>query len=573
MKITISETGKIGKGEMGLFLDDINYAIDGGLNAEMLENRNFEATVYQKGGFAACGDHGWTPYPAEGSAALKVKTDRPLHLENPHYMRVVANADGAGMRNRAYGGLTLRRGTEYEISFFVRSYEDKNTAYVGAIGEKTLFEKKVKIKPDGKWRRYSFKCKSKADVSGAEFHFTLAKAGMVHADCFSMRPVNAILKLFRRDLIALIEELKPRFLRFPGGGVVAEYRWKGSVGGRDLRRHFPNCHAAGSAALAHYGQTLDLGFYEYFRLAEYLGAQPIPALPVGECGEETETYVQDALDLIEFANGSADTMWGSLRAELGHPVPFHLSAIALGSAEQAGSEEARKRIEIVASAIRAKDEKIKLLTPSDEKEEGHVREVRLVLPPDELQNATIAQLGDDEETHVVYAAAGATEGRLSSALAEAALLTELENAAVCGARTYAPLFARDGYAQTPALIRFDGSRAFGTPSYYVQKLFSLYTGANILHAQADASLPVSATEQEGVTYVKAVNLSDDPVEAEVEGEHDFGALNRVILIEGDPAACNTASEPTKIAARDVAPAAPRTALLPPHSFCVLVFRK
>ena len=182
MKIEISEQGKIPvkAGGTGLFFEDLNYGLDGGLYAEMLENRNFEAKdvhgewdkyiVEDDGGYA------WSPYPSGADVALKVKTDRPLFPENPHYMRVVTSAPMQGVCNKAYDGLYLKRKMGYKVSFYARSYSYKGKALVQVrLGGEVLLEKKVKIKPDGHWKKYAFRLKCKKEADGASFCFLLSK--------------------------------------------------------------------------------------------------------------------------------------------------------------------------------------------------------------------------------------------------------------------------------------------------------------------------------------------------------------------------------------------------------------
>ncbi|MDE7158877.1 MAG: carbohydrate binding domain-containing protein, partial [Clostridiales bacterium] len=296
MKINISQEDKIAVNgrTVGLFLEDLNYALDGGLYAEMLENRNFEAkNVWGKWDNYLVEDDGryaWEAYPKGANVAMKVKTDRALFTENPHYLRIETSEDGAGIKNKAYDGIYLTKDTGYKISFFVRSYNYKGAATVGVYQNGApLLQKKVKIKADGEWHRFAFRLKSKTDAEKAEFAFTLNKCGIVHVDCFSMMPENAVLGVFRRDLVSYMNELKPAFLRFPGGCVVEgnnlanRYLWKNSIGQVERRKqnwnrwavHATDEHNGFRSEFSHYGQTLGVGYYEYFRLCEYLGAKPL----------------------------------------------------------------------------------------------------------------------------------------------------------------------------------------------------------------------------------------------------------------------------------------------------------
>ncbi len=581
MKVFISENSMIPAKQsgFGISLEDVNYAFDGGLYAEMLENRNFEAKEVKADGdrvlVAAGGTYGWEPWPKGADVALKLKTDRPLFAEAPHYMRVVAGADGVGMQNRAYGGMTVKKGVAYRLTFFVRSYDYKDCAFVGLWKEgEPIAVKRVKIKPNGKWTHYELKLKCNADVEGVNFAFVLRKAGMVHANDFSLMPEDAILGVFRRDLLDLLKEMKPKFLRFAGGHIpgcaLAPYAWKDSVSRPERRRQLFNPWAI--KGQPHYGQTLGLGYFECLRLAEYLGAYPVPTvmLPdVPASDPEFEACVQDLLDLVEFANGDKDTMWGSLRDELGHSAPFGVKWIAV---EDGVSEEV---LSAFAARVRRMGD-VKLVLPASE---GDLVWQRLHAPAEELMKEIVPP----QKKCFLELSAAAKEGEISpasatwqGALAEAACLISLErNADMVPFKSFAPLLARINFARrTPALIWFDGSTSFCSPSYDVQKLFSLYTGDLIVQAEAEENfVRASASEQDVFTIVKLANLSGESVEAEVEGDFEFGSLTRVIRMEGDLAAFNSLEEPAKLRARDVAPAAPRSAILPPHSFSVLIFRR
>ncbi len=654
MKITISSENKVPvkAGGVGLFFEDLNYDLDGGLYAEMLENRNFEAKdvhgEWDRYIVDADGGYAWSAYPKEGSAALKIKTDRPLFFENPHYMRVVANEDGAGMKNKAYDGLYIKAGMEYRGSFYVRSYEYKGGVLI-RIGKDgaVIFEKKFKVRADGKWHRITYKFKAKADMDRADFIFALKKAGLVHADCFSLMPSNAVLGVFRRDLAELMREMKPGFLRFPGGCVVEgnslqnRYLWKESVGPVERRRHNWNrwaVHATGPdnnfrSEFSHYGQTLGVGFYEYFRLCEWLGAKPLPVVSVGIACQymstefvplespELETYIQEALDLVEFATGGPDTVWGSLRAELGHPEPFPLEYLGVGNEQweaepvqkdtgKPAANEFYKRFELFERRIHEKYPSLKIVgTVGPTVDTDSHRSAWKWTLENLKANPNFVYCSDEHfyvspewlYSHVnvydsypreglVYAGEYAAHVPGSGcalfnapqancwegALAEAAFMTGMErNADVVVMKSYAPLFGRLGYTQwSPDLIWFDGKSAYGSANYYVQLLYSLYTGDVSYKVATDAEKTyASATERDGFTYVKVVNASEGTLEAEVDADYDFGALNRIIRMEGELGDYNTIEEPKKIIPKDVAPTASRTVTLPPHSFSVLVFRK
>ena len=635
------------EGTIGLFIEDVNFALDGGLNAEMLENPSFEAKdVYGKWDnyiVTPDGGYAWEVFPAGSDASLKIRTDRALFPENPHYMRLVTTKAGVGMKNKAFDGIYLTKGMKYRVSFYARSYDYKGAAFVGVYqGGVSVLGKKVSLKADGKWHRYQITLKSKVSLEKGEFAVTLLKSGSVHFDFFSMLPENAVLGIFRRDLVNYMKELRPAFLRFPGGCVVEgnnlenRYLWKNTLNIKERRKHNWNrwaVHATDESnnfrsAFSHYGQTLSIGYYEYFRLCEYLGAKPLPVVSVGIACQymstqfvpldspELEVYIQEALDVVEFALGGTETVWGSVRAEMGHPEPFPLEYLGVGNeqwlAEINGkSNEFYKRFEIFEKRIHEKYPDLKIIgtvgptvgTPSHESAWKWTREnlesdPNFVYASDEhfyvspewlYQN--VHMYDDYPREAKVYAGEYAAHVPGSGcalfnapqancwegALAEAAFMTGMEqNADVVVMASYAPLFARLGYTQwSPDLIWFDGKDSYATANYHVQKLFSCYQGDLVLPTTADEKLKLyaSAVEREGAVFVKAVNASDTEQEVEIEGDFDFGSLTRILRLEGELKDFNTMEEPDKIAPLEVAPSSERSALLPPRSVSVLVFMK
>ncbi len=642
MKITLSQEHSVpvAAGGLGIFFEDINYAADGGLYAELLENRNFEAKrAHGKiGAFLAEQDGGyaWEAYPAGASVACKVKDDRPLYAENPHYLRVVTQAEKCGVRNKAYDGIFLKKGDVLRLSFWVRSYDLRGFARAGVYtATGAVFEVKAKLRADGKWHRYAYRVRAKADCAGAAFAFTLDKPGAVHIDAFSLMPENAVFGVFRRDLAVLLKELRPGFVRFPGGCVVEgnslanRYQWKCSVGQPERRKHNWNRWAVHGASregdfcsqFSHYGQTLGIGYYEYFRLCEYLGAKPLPVLGLGIACQymsdeavalddpALEAYIQEALDVVEFANGGTDTVWGRVRAEMGHPEPFGLEYLGLGNEQwETAQSDFYRRFALFSARVREKYPDIKIIgtvgpdtdTPRSKDawkwtRNALAKDANFVYASDEHFYAPPGWLYDHVGMYDEYPRAGKVyvgeyaahiEGKANclspegnvweGALAEAAFMTGTErNADVVVMKSYAPLLARIGYTQwSPDLIWFDACRAFGSVNYHVQKMYSLYTGDVSYKAVSDAAgVYVSATSSGDLTYVKAVNATDKEVAAEVEGDFAFGDMLRIVQMAGALSDCNTAEQPEKLVPVEVAPTSARAALLPPHSFSVLVFRK
>ncbi len=652
MKIVLSQEGKLPlhTRTVGLFLEDLNYCVDGGLYAEMLENRNFEAKdvhgEWDRYIVDEDGLYGWMPYPDGAAVERKIKSDRPLFPENPHYLRLKAQA-GTGVKNKAYDGIYLTKGMKYNVSLWLRSYDYKGKAAVGVYRNGTaLVEKKIKVKADGKWRRYSFRLKAKTDAERADFCFLLSGNGAVHLDAFSMIPENAIKGVFRRDLVELMKELKPAFLRFPGGCVVEgnslanRYLWKNTLGPVERRKHNWNrwaVHATDEhnhfrSEFSHYGQTLGIGYYEYFLLCEYLGCKPLPVVSVGIACQymssefvpldspELEGYIQEALDLVEFANGGEDTEWGRVRAELGHPEPFGLEMLGVGNEQWEDSPKQKdgvarpnefyKRFELFEKRLHEKYPALKIVgtvgptfeTPTYESawewtKKNLEANPDFVYCSDEHFYVSPAWLYDHVNVYdnyprncKVYAGEYAAHVPGSGcalfnapqancwegALAEAAFMTGMErNSDVVVMSSYAPLLGRLGYTQwSPDMIWFDGKGAYPSASYYVQMMYSLYTGNAILKTETDAEkVYVSASEREGLTYLKVVNAGEEELQAEIVGDHNFGQLTRIIRMQAEPGDYNTAEDPHKVEPYEEAPLSAHACVLPPKSFSVLVFRK
>ncbi len=419
----------------------------GGFSAELLENRSFER-----------GKTGWEGYPAGADVSLAVKTDRPLFSETPRYLALTAG-EGTGAVNRAFGGFSVKRKEELRLSLWLRSYDYKGKVLCGIKGEELFTFKKFKVRADGRWHRYAFRLKPKEDAAGVSFVFVLLSSGMVHLDCLSMVSANAVLGAFRRDMASLLKELSPAAIRFPDEGKSARaYPWKESLG-EPGRRPSPVAESG-------------VGFYEYFRLAEYAAALPLPVLAARESEEE---LVQDALDIKEFAAGERDTVWGGLRAELGHPAPFNLRYIGVPAS-----------------------------LPADK-----FRAVEKTLSAEGLSLVPVE--GD---------AAPQGEG-FSDVLEETARAFEE------GSFRPVPLFSEG----KGGLVHFDADTAVPTARYHVRKLCNQYAGDFAL--MADGELPVSVSERDGFTYVKTVNLSDEEVTAEAEADFPLGELNRIILMTED----------------------------------------
>lgn len=585
-KLTISDKRgvTIHEGMIGLFFEDINYAADGGLYAEMIENRSFEFfdCYGDKGDYYVKQDCGYGWRPADGADCVSSKMEyvmgSPVNRNNPHYLRFTAKLPGQGFCNKAYDGIFLEKGKAYRISFYARA-----ASYQGDI--------RIAIRKDGQllagtsvtcismpkesgqeWHRYETIMKAQETVKGGEFVIFLDKAGIVEFDFISMMPEDAVAGIFRKDLFELLKALKPGFLRFPGGCIVEgntlenRYRWKESVGKPEERKanysrwalHGTNQENGWHTQYSHYNQTLGLGFYEYFLLCEMIGAKPLPVLNVGLACQyqsyelvrtdtpEFQEFVQDALDLIEFANGSSDTPWGALRTQLGHKEPFGLDMLGIGNEQwQTERVDFYKRYELFEAAVHEKYPEIKLIGSAgpdvtsehylgawDFYRKQGVKNPKFSFAVDEHYYVkpewfyeytdfydeyprTVKVFSGEYAAHPSNGMNNARANTLAGALAEAAFLTGVErNADVVILASYAPLFARLGYAQwSPDMIWFDGEKAYKTPSYYVQKLYSENMGT--------VTVPMEGQEKE----LRKENLFVNVTKDERTGEYIVKAVN------------------------------------------------
>ncbi len=320
---------------VGIFFEDINYGLDGGLNAQLIENRHFEMVKADTAGFGQFsteydGLYGWKVLDAE----LSISPSNPVSEANPHYLVLKTRKADCGFTNKAYDGIYLKKGMTYNISFCAKSNECKDVTVCVIKEGKTVAAETVSV--DSKdWKEYSLILKADEDVEKGTFTVIVKQAGTVCFDFFSMIPEDAVMGIFRADLANLLKDLKPEFLRFPGGCIVEgstlenRYLWKRTVGPVKDRPFNWSRWAVHTSWLEpevgpyhYYGQTYEVGFYEYFLLCEYLGCKPVPVVGVGlACQFQTfekvdiddpvlEDYLQVALDLMEFANGSLDSKWG-----------------------------------------------------------------------------------------------------------------------------------------------------------------------------------------------------------------------------------------------------------------------
>lgn len=582
----------------GVFFEDINFAADGGLYPERIKNRSFEFDEPLTG---------WSKTERKGAdGELTIRTERPLNPANPHYLRIRVHQPGGGFGTTTSGfrGIGVQAGAEFTVSVFARRVGAGPQAVRvllidergGTLGEAVLGG----FTTD--WRRYEASITASATTARARFQVFVEQAGDVDLDMVSLYPKDTWKRRpngLRTDLVQLLADMKPGFLRFPGGCIVEgrrlemRYQWKKTVGEVVERQGQINRWANENDRIApDYYQSYGLGFYEYFQLAEDIGAAPLPILNCGmacqfNSGEmagvdELGPYIQDALDLIEFANGPVSSRWGGLRARMGHPAPFNLTMLGVGN-EQWG-ERYVDRYKPFVAALKAKHPEIQLVGGAGPYASGQlfdylwgqmralkadiVDEHYYQPPAWFLANAGRYDAYDRSGPRVFageYAAhvpgtAGPRRSTWQAALAEAAFMTGLErNADLVRMASYAPLLAHvDAWQWSPNLIWFDNLRSAGTPSYYVQQVFGTNLGTTVLPvavngapaaAQHDLYASASLDGRAGEIVIKIVNTSVEPraVRLAVDGGLAAGTGRLIVLGSPDLKAENTLDQPRTVA--------------------------
>lgn len=514
-KIDVQKTGAPIQSTMyGIFFEDINFGADGGLYAELIKNRSFEFENPLGG---------WIPF-----GNVTVQTKSPCFDKNPHYVRLSYNKEltGTGLDNEGFKGIGIKAGEKYDLSFYARTVSNGPLKFrINLVNSShDIFETK-EIEVNGKdWKKYTVVLTPGATEARSRLRITILSQGtadLEHISLFPQKTFNNRPNGMRADLAQALKDLKPGVFRFPGGCIVegtnlaTRYQWKNTVGPVENRpininrwnytfqyKKFPD-----------YYQSYGLGFFEYFQLSEDIGAEPLPVLNCGlSCQYENhdpkencpvdklQPYIDDALDLIEFANGPVTSKWGKLRADMGHPSPFNLKYIAIGN-EQWGSLYP-ERLEPFVEQIRAKYPEIQIIGSSGPQAEGEdfdylwpeMKRINVDLvdehyyrSPEWFLNGAKRYDTYDRNGPKVFAGEyachpGNRENSFLTALAEAAFMTGFErNADVVHICTYAPLFAHvDAWQWRPDLIWFDNLSLVKTPNYYVQQLYGHNAGTNVV---------------------------------------------------------------------------------------------
>ena len=602
------ETAKLGAPVQptmyGIFFEDINYAADGGLYAELVINRSFEF-----------------PNPFAGwdiSGKVTLQNDGPFD-KNPHYVRLAPsghNDKHTMIENHGFFGMGLKKGAAYRFTVWARCPEGGNSKiWIDLVDNATMGEDQKLgnggIEVSGKeWKKYTLVLKAGKTIERAHLRVwgdSRVTTDLEHVSLFPVDTYNGDENGMRKDLAQALFDMKPGVFRFPGGCIVegtdlaTRYQWKNTVGPVENRplnenrwhytftsRYYPN-----------YFQSYGLGFYEYFRLSEQIGAEPLPVLNVGmSCQfqnnirnekkvhvaiEDLQPYIDDCIDLIEFANGDpAKNKWAALRAEMGHPAPFNLKYLGVGNEQwdYKDNKAFSKRLKVFMDAIRKVHPEIKLIGTSGPNSEGEdfdlgwtaMKELKADLVDEHFyrninwfKNEMYRYDEYDRKGPKVFAGeyachdSGKKYNHAGASIYEAAFMTNLEkNADIVHMATYAPLFAHvEGWQWRPDAIWFDNLRSAKTVSYHVQALYAQNKGTHVLKTTLATPTPkgqdgifssaVYDKEQDEV-IVKVVNTTEkaQQVDIQLQGKKAIARVNTITLDCSDYDMENTVDNPNAI---------------------------
>lgn len=502
----------------GIFFEDLNHAADGGLYAELIQNRSFEFDPIDNKNYHAL--TAWEKVERDDAQVkIWVESIHPLNERNRNYLavEVLKTGEGAGFFNTGFNtGIALKEKEIYDFSFYARTNNHKPVEIEVSLlnTEGICYGKECMAVEGNEWKKYQTELTAAGTDHTARLVILIKESGVLYFDMISLFPRNTYKGRkngLRADIAEKLEELRPKFMRFPGGCLVHDgslnsedrnsmYRWKNTIGNVEERPARRNNWG--------YNQTLGLGYYEYFLLCEDIGAKAIPVIPGGYDPhhqrivpiEELGPWIEDALDLIEFANGDENTTWGKIRADLGHPEPFNLEYIGVGN-EEVG-EPFFERYPYFHKAIKEKYPDMKVINSSGpfaagseydrgwesakENKSDLVDEHYYQSPEWFLANYHRYDNFKADEPKVFLGEYASWGNTYYNALAEAAFMTGLEkNAHAIGLACYAPMLCNADYINwQPDMIWFNNHEVYATPNYYVQKLFMNHQGEYLLGTNA-----------------------------------------------------------------------------------------
>ncbi len=583
----------------GLFFEDINYAADGGLYGELVKNRSFEFPQSFMG---------WQTF-----GNVELKADGPFE-RCPHYV-VLSDPQHVerrtGLVNEGYFGIGVEKGEEYRFTVWAKAPKGSGRITVQLINPATMGEHQdfASVRLDVKsaeWQKYEVRLKANQTNNKAQLRIFLDGRNTVCLEHVSLFPVNTFKGRdngMRRDLAQALADVHPGVFRFPGGCIVegtdlaTRYQWKNTIGPVENRPINGNRwqHTFTHRFFPDYYQSYGLGFFEYFQLSEDIGAEPLPVLNVGMSCQfqnrnnakwhvpvnELKPYIDDCLDLIEFANGDTTTTWGRKRAEMGHPAPFNLKIIGVGNEQW--DTLYFERLAPFVKAIKAKHPDIMIVGTSGPDSEGKMFEIGWKAMKELKADLVDEHFYRNEEWFLksglrydnydrkgpkVFAGEYACHGKgkkwnhYEASIYEAAFMTDMErNADVVWMTAYAPLFAHvEGWQWRPDLIWYDNTRIFKSVSYYVQQMYAMNRGTNVLPMTMDGKFIAGREGQDGLfassvvdkndgtVIVKVINTSktEQPVTINLNGLTGATTAATITLSHNGPDDENTLDQPEKI---------------------------
>jgi alpha-L-arabinofuranosidase len=602
-KESSTSSKKISPDLFGLFFEDINYAADGGLYAELVQNRSFEYSPTSKREWSSFSFWDYVT-PGFSYGSLNVETSSPLHPNNPHY--VVLNIEhvgmeekhtgpsGVGIKNTGFDGMVVREGNKYNFSMFARQLSNQPITLTVSLQTpkgKILAEEKISTSSH-EWTKYTASLASTASHDTVSLVVLATTKGKLAMDVISLFPERTFKNRtngLRPDLAQALADMKPRFIRFPGGclvhgdGLGNMYRWKNTIG--------PIEHRVEQKNLWGYHQTLGLGYYEYFQFCEDIGAKPLPVLPaavscqnsggtwrIGGTGQralpltEMAEYIQEVLDLIEWANGPVTSTWGAKRAAAGHPAPFNLKYVGIGNEDKI-TAEFEERFKMIFDAVKAKHPEITMIGTSgpfpdgDDFEKGWKYADHHNIPViDEhyykdpnwmMKNLNRYDTYDRSKSKVYLGEYASWGNKMNNAITEAAYMIGLErNGDVVSMASYAPLLAKKNHTQWKTdMIFFDNSNLCLTPNYHVQRMFSVnqgdvYFDKVVLKDANDSTLTASCVQDSktGDVILKLVNAGSQAriMEVDLNGFRKILSTAEKEVLTGAADAENTLESRQKI---------------------------
>ena len=610
----------------GIFFEDINYAGDGGLYAEMVQNRSFEYSLAEHEGWGSTTAWQFVKW-GHSAGDMTVSTSQPLHPNNPHYVTLEAEVvglfrgdsplHGVGLQNSGFDGMSLRAGERYNLSLWAHGRMPLLVALLDGKG-KPLTCDTILVDNNG-WKQYTTSLTCDTTLTDGGLVVLATERGRVDLDMISLFPQHTYKERtngLRADMMEALRSLHPRFMRFPGGclvhgpGLKYMYNWKNSVGPVEQRKSQPNCWE--------YHNTMGLGYYEYFLMCEDLDCQPVPVVHAGVTCQgdgkgwnipgtgqhslteaEMKDYVQDVLDMIEWATGPADSRWGRIRAEAGHPEPFKLEYLAIGNEENV-TDSLVRNLTMLYEAIHSRYPQITVIGTcgftaggaSHDRGWQLARELGIKVVDEHyfqkpdwfIKNQRRYDSYDRTGPQVYFGEYATKDCRLENALAEAIYMTGLErNGDVVRMASYAPLFGKRDHCQwNPDLIYFDNERLCPSVSYYVQQLFATNAGdyyyGDVITTDDDPLQGCSCVydSQTGDVIVKLVNADSTPksVHIDLSRFKRLGKKAQVLTLTGHPYDRNDWGQPMLL------PVITETKLsrvtdqqVPPHTLMVIRYNK